>query len=867
MAELIYSFNEGNKNMIAQLGGKGANLSEMTKIGLPVPFGFILDSSLCNDEDWENGEFPEYLVNQIEGKLEELAAVSGKRFGDIKNPLFLSVRSSGMISMPGMMQTVLNLGLNDKTAAALAVVGKSVRFAYYTYRKFILDYSQIVLGLNIDSLNYEEFGENDNTRKIKKHIHWLKKQILSSTGKEFPQEVSAQLYSAIRAVFRSWNLPRAKNYRKFNSISDNLGTAVIVQQMVFGNMDSNSGAGVVFSKNPTNGEDEVYGEFANKIQGDAIASGKALPDNIGDMRNLNPGLYEKIAKIANLLEEHFKWVQDIEFTFEQNKIYILQSKNAKMSINATVKNSVRMAKKGYFDKHEALIKIPQSQLGNLLSSCNALDLCEESESEDLIAAGKSASVSVATGRLCIFEESAKAMMRQGEKVVFVCERANPSLFPMLEIADGMVAATGAVTSHMAILARSFDKPFLIISENLTIDYKNALIKIGETSIKEGEILTIDSASGRLFRGKKAKKLENADSEFADILSWADESRTLKVRANISSTQDAENAMKFGCEGIGLCRTEHIFDEIHINDILTLLLSDMEIERRVATEKLIVVQKNFFKRIFAIIGEKPITIRLMDPILNNWLPKTDTEIEKTADRLSISVANLKKKLANIVEINPLLGYRGCRITVKYPEITTMQAMAIALAVSEMRIEQGMNIEPEIMVPLVGISKEFQFVKTLIDDAMAHCMQGLGTQMNYTVGTMIEVPRATLIAGEIAKNADFFSFGTNDLTQFAFGISKENVEILMNKYNESGILTKNPFETLDIEGVGSIISIAVKNAKAAKAKIKLGVCGNQSSDPASIGFYHKLGLNYISCEPEKVPEARIAAAQAKISENLI
>lgn len=862
MAQFIYSFNEGNKNMRAQLGGKGANLSEMTKIGLPVPFGFILDSSLCNEVDWARGEFPENLSQQIAEKLEELAMVSGKRFGDSKNPLLVSVRSSGSVSMPGMMETVLNLGINDQTAAALAISSKSVRFAYYTYRKFMIDYANIVLNLDIENSDYEEFREDDNTRKIKKHIHWLKKQILALTGREFPQDVNEQLNAAISAIFRSWNLPRAKSYRRFNSISDDLGTAVIVQQMVFGNIDNNSGAGVVFSKNPINGEDMIYGEFVRKMQGDDIASGVANPESLDDMQLSDEKLHAGLVKIANLLEEHFKWVQNIEFTFEQGKLYILQSKNAKMSINATVKNSVRMAKKGYFDKNEALIKIPKIQLSNLRSSCNELD----SDEEDLIAKGTSASVSVATGRLCISVESAKAMIRQGERVMFVCDRATPKLFGALSMSEGFVTAGGSINSHMAVLARSLDKPFLIIKDGLVIDQKNALLKIGEYSIKEGEILTVDSASGALFRGDKLKKAAKFDSEFEDMLAWADESRTLKVRANISSAEDAERAISLGADGIGLCRTEHIFDEIHINDILTLLLSDMEAEKRLATEKLIVVQKNFFKRIFTIVGEKPITIRLMDPLLNNWLPKTDAEIEKTADRLSISVANLKKKLNNIIEINPLLGYRGCRISVKYPEITSMQTMAIALAVAEMRIESGITIEPEIMVPLVGISKEFQFVKEIVEDAIDHCMGELGTSMNYTIGTMIEVPRATVIAGEIAKNADFFSFGTNDLTQLTFGISKENVEILMNKYKESGILIANPFERLDIEGVGSMISMAVKNAKAAKSKIKLGVCGNQSGDPESIEFYHKLGLNYISCEPHKVSEARIAAAQAKIRENL-
>ncbi len=864
MAQSVYSFNEGDKNMRAKLGGKGANLSEMTKIGLPVPFGFILDSSLCNSRDWSKGDFDEDLETQIWNKLAELEAVSAKKFGDVENPLFVSVRSSGSVSMPGMMDTILNVGFNDRISEAIARNTENAHFAYSTYRKFIFDYANTVLELQIDEFEYVKFETGDDVSKIKDDIQKLKTQIVELSGTEFPQDVKEQLKFAIRAVFRSWNVLHAQNYRKLNAISDDLGTAVIVQQMVFGNFDDNSGCGVVFSKNPVSGDDEIYGEFLQKMQGDAIASGVKNPEAFSDAQLQFPKIHDDVVKIVRLLEEHFKWVQNIEFTFERGKVYILQSKNAKMGVTATVKNSVQMAKKGYFDKNEALMKIPKLQLSYLLKSCNEIERDENGETDDLLLAGESASVSVATGRLCVSVESAKAMMRQGERVLFVCDRAKPKFFSALNIAEGMVAAGGGTTAHMAVLARSLDKPFLIIREGLSVDYKNALIKIGEQTVREGEILTIDSESGGLYRGDKPKKEGKLESEFDDMLSWADERRILKVRANISSIQDVEKAVELGAEGIGLCRTEHIFDEIHINDILTILLSDMEAERRLATEKLIVVQKNFFKRIFTTLGEKPVTIRLMDPLLNNWLPKTDAEIEKTADRLSISILNLRKKLDAIIELNPILGYRGCRITVKYPEITTMQAMAIALAVTEVKAEQGIAVEPEIMIPLVGISKEFQFVKSLIDDAMKHCMAELGATISYTVGTMIEVPRSTLIAGEIAKNADFFSFGTNDLTQLSFGISKENVDILMNKYKEANIITANPFETLDIEGVGALISIAVKSAKAAKSKIKLGVCGNQSSDSDSIEFYHKLGLNYISCEPNKVPEARIAAAQAKIRE---
>lgn len=862
MAQIIYSFNEGNKNMRAQLGGKGANLSEMTKIGLPVPFGFILASSLCNDCDWGNGEFSEELAAQLPEKLAELETVSGKKFGGSENPLFVSVRSSGSISMPGMMNTVLNVGLNDETVSAFATVSKSVHFAYMAYRKFIFDYACTVLELDKYKLECEDFAASDSTRIIKKHIHRLKKQILALTGEEFPQDANKQLHSAIKAIFRSWNLPRAKSYRKFNGISDDLGTAVIVQQMVFGSIDANSGAGVVFSKNPITGENEIYGEYLSKAQGDAIASGVETPMPFSHMKEQHEKIYESIVKIAGLLEEHFKWVQNIEFTYEKGKLYILQSKNAKMGIGSTVKNAVEMAKKGYFDKEEAIMKIPKLQIRSLLTSC--LKVRVEESGTDFVASGEAASVSVGIGRLCISLESAKAMMRQGERVLFVCERATPDFFAALRLSEGIVAAGGGVTSHMAVLARSLDKPFLIIKDELVIDYKSGFIRIGEQIVKEGEIVTLDGITGGLYRGAKAVTQVKPAAEFEDMLSWADEKRALRVRANISSAEEAEVAMTLGAEGIGLCRTEHIFADININDILTILLSDMEAERRVATEKLIVVQKNFFKRIFTILGDKPITIRLMDPLLNNWLPKTETEIEKTADRLSVSTASLRKKLDKIVEINPLLGYRGCRIAVKYPEITKMQAMAIALAVIETRAEQGFEVKPEIMIPLVGIAEEFQFVRELVEDAISHCAGELGTNIEYTVGTMIEVPRATLIADEIAKNADFFSFGTNDLTQLTFGISKENVDILMNKYKDSGILTENPFEKLDLQGVGSLIEIAAKSSKTAKPKIKLGVCGNQSSDADSIEFYQRLGLNYISCEPSKVPEARIAAAQAKILE---
>lgn len=825
MAQLVYSFNEGNKNMRAQLGGKGANLSEMTQIGLPVPFGFIVDSSVCTSYDWENAEFPKELQEQIEDKLEELAHVTGKTYGSKDNPLFLAVRSSAQEFMPGMMDSILNIGINDETFKSLLGQAEDPNSAHDTYDK-------------------------------------LKERFCHVTCEEFTQDINAQLHSAIRAVFRSWNSKRAVMYRHLHDIPDLPGTAVVVQTMVFGNLDKNSGAGVVFSKNPINGNDELYGEYMQGIQGDVIASGVKNPYDFELMKGKNEKLYENMQRIAKLLEEHFKWVQNIEFTYEQGKLYIIQSKNAKLTFDATVKNAVEMQGKGYFDKSSAIMQISRTQLRSLIKS--SYEMKEKGE-EDLIASGESASVSVAVGRLCVSVDSARSMIRQGERVIFACDRACPELFEILNLAEGLLVCGGGSTSNMAVIARSLDKPFIIIRENLAVDTENGTIMFKEQTLREGEILTLDSKSASVYKGEKERIQAKFCNEFEDMLSWADEKRKLKVRANISNADEVQKAVEFGAEGVGLCRTEHIFDEIHINDMLTLLLSDMEAERRLATEKLIVVQKNFLRKVFAIMKDMPVTIRLMDPLLNDWLPKTDAEIEKTADRLSIPLVKLKERLKNIVEINPLLGYRGCRITVKYPEITTMQVMAIALAVLEVKQEYEITIVPEIMIPLVGISKEFQFVKKLVTDVIKECEKEFDEEIEYSIGTMIEVPRSTLIAADIAKDADFFSFGTNDLTQLSFGISKENVEILMNKYKEADILEYNPFETLDMEGVGALISRATESARTVKSKIKLGICGNQSSDPATIGFCNKLGLNYISCEPEKIAEARIAAAQAEIIQN--
>lgn len=864
MAQTVYSFNEGNKNMRAELGGKGANLSEMTQIGIPVPFGFILGSSLSKEYDWEKADASKEIEERVFEKLQELSEVSGKKLGDSENPLFLSVRSSASTSMPGMMDTILNLGMNDVTVEAFGKIKGNREFAYRNYRKFIYVYSQKVMGVESENFSAITLSKDDKLDEIIEEIEIMKAVVLERVGEEFPQDVNVQLFNAISGVFRSWNNSRAELYRERNGIDASSGTAVVVQQMVFGNVDSNSGAGVVFSKNPIYGEDELYGEFIVNGQGDEIAGGFETPRGISELSEINKKVHKTVTKIAAILEEHFCWVQNIEFTVEEGKVYILQSKNAKMSIKANVKNAVKLQAKGYFNKSEAIMRLPQNQLNYLLNACHELDKSAEDYGEDKILDCKSASVSTAEGRLCIFVDSAKSMFRQGEKVIFACDYAKPDFYKVLDIAEGMIVSRGGGTSHLAVIARSLDKPFLIAKEEFQIDYENALIKIGEQTYREGELLTLDSDSAAVYRGVKKRKQGELCSEFDDLLAWADERRKLKVRANISAIDDADKAIVMGAEGVGLCRTEHIFDEIHINDILTLLFSDMDAERRLATEKLIVVQKNFLKKVFSSMRDKPVTVRLMDPVLHDWLPKDEAEMEKIADRLSMPISKLRQKLSKMTEMNPHLGYRGCRITIKYPEITNMQAIAIAMAVIEIKREQDIDVKPEIMVPLVGVLKEYQFVKKLLVTVLKNCMEDLNQKFEYSIGAMIEVPRAILLAGELAKEADFLSFGTNDLTQLSFGISKGNVQILMNKYKESSILRDNPFETLDIEGVGAMLSMAAEKARAAKPNIKIGVCGKQSGNPESIEFYHKLGLNYISCEPSKVPGARISAAQAVINE---
>ncbi len=870
MKKFVYSFNEGSKDMKSLLGGKGANLAEMTKIGLPVPFGFTVTTEACNEYYDQGNKISEEIMKEIFDKLLELENVTGKKFGDASNPLLVSVRSGAVFSMPGMMDTILNLGLNDDTVVGMASLTGNERFAYDSYRRFIQMYGDVVLDIHktkFDAILEQKkdlkgykFDVELLTDDLKDIIAQYKAFILSESGSKFPMDHKEQLKGAIKAVFKSWNNDRAVFYRQINNIPSNLGTAVTIQSMVFGNMGDTSGTGVAFTRSPVNGGKEIFGEFLVDAQGEDVVAGIRTPLPISKMASTFPEVYKDFIRISELLEKHYTDMQDMEFTVEKNKLYMLQTRNGKRTAAAAVKIAVDMEKEGLIDKRIAVTRLEPSQIDQLLHPMFDAD---ELKKAVILAKGLPASPGAATGKIYFHAADAVAAVANGEKTILVRQETSPEDLAGMFVAEGILTARGGMTSHAAVVARGMGKCCVAGCSEISVKEDAKTLVIGQETFHEGDYISLDGTVGTVYKGKIDTVIPELSGDFGTIMKWADEIRTLKVRANADNPRDAAQAVEFGAEGIGLCRTEHMFfDEERIPAVQRMIVADTEEERRVALKFLLPYQKEDFKGIFEVMGDRPVTIRLLDPPLHEFLPHTEDEIKILSKQINIPYKKLAKAVEDLHEFNPMLGHRGCRLAVTYPEIAEMQAEAIIMAAIELKKEKDMTIVPEIMIPLVGLEKELAYVKKTVIDTIDRCFAREGMKVDYLIGTMIEVPRAALTADEIAKEAEFFSFGTNDLTQMTFGFSRDDTGKIIKDYREKLIFEEDPFQTLDQKGVGKLIKMAVELGKETRPNIKLGICGEHGGDPKTVEYCHTIGLHYVSCSPFRVPIARLAAAQAVV-----
>ena len=870
MGKFVYSFNEGSKDMRDLLGGKGANLAEMTKIGLPVPFGFTISTDACKDYLNKGGMLDDEIVREVYEHLDELEQVMGKKFGDIENPLLVSVRSGAPVSMPGMMDTILNLGLNDDSVKGLAAKTGNERFAYDSYRRFIQMFGDVVMEIPkskfdqiFDGRKKEVDAEYDvdlKTEDLKVIIEGYKELVKAELGREFPQNPKDQLMEAIQAVFRSWNNERAILYRKLNNISASLGTAVNVQSMVFGNTGENSGTGVAFTRSPVNGENKIFGEFLVNAQGEDVVAGIRTPQPIDQMKESFPDVYGKFEDIARILEDHYKDMQDMEFTVEEGKLFMLQTRNGKRTAEAAVKVAVDMVNEEKIDKETAIMRIAPEQIDQLLHP--AFD-AEELKKHTPIGKGLPASPGAACGEIVFSADDAAVAKEAGKKVVLVREETSPEDLAGMVAAEGILTARGGMTSHAAVVARGMGKCCVAGCHDITVYEEEKYMEIHGVKYHEGDMISINGTDGSVYAAEIATKAPELSGNFGTIMKWADEIRTIGVRTNADNPRDAKQAVQFGAEGIGLCRTEHMFfEEERIPKIRRMILADTEEERREALAGLLPYQKGDFKGLYETMAGKPVTIRLLDPPLHEFLPKNEEDMKELSEQFGIPLEKIKTKTLELHEFNPMLGHRGCRLAVTYPEIAEMQTEAIITAALEVKKETGIDIKPEIMVPLVGIPNELKNVKKTIDETAERCFEQAGERLNYMVGTMIEIPRAALVADEIAEDAEFFSFGTNDMTQMGFGFSRDDTGKIIREYVEKGVLEEDPFQVLDQRGVGKLVKMAAEEGRKTRPNIKLGICGEHGGNPKTIDFCHRLGLNYVSCSPFRVPIARLAAAQAAI-----
>ena len=884
MSKWVYVFSkemtDGDADMRNLLGGKGANLAEMSKLGLPVPPGFTITTEVCNEFYANNKNFPDDLHGQVSDAIAKIESLVDNKFGSNENPLLVSVRSGARSSMPGMLDTVLNLGLNDKTVNGLAKKSGDERFAYDSYRRFIQMYSDVVL--NIEHHYFEDIledykAENNylldtdlNGADWKSIVALYKEKVREVIGKDFPQDVNEQLWGSISSVFLSWQNNRAITYRKLNDIPDQWGTAVNVQAMVFGNLDDNSATGVAFTRNPSNGINKFYGEFLINAQGEDVVAGIRTPQNITEearieansdsvsLEKLMPNIYQDLIGLANKLENHYLDMQDIEFTIQQGKLWILQTRSGKRTTSAAIKIAVDMFEQGIITKEVAISRIEPNSLDQLLHPT-----IDESEELNIIATGLPASPGAASGKIVFNADEAEKASNNGEKVILTRIETSPEDIHGMHAAQGILTTRGGMTSHAAVVARGMGRPCISGAGSIRIDYENELFIVGDKKFKSGDIITIDGTNGNIISGEVKMKDPDLSGDFEKIMKWADDIRKLKIRANAETKVDANVAKNFGAEGIGLCRTEHMFfDEGRINSVREMILATDEQARRVALSKLLPMQKNDFVELFEVMGDLPVTIRLLDPPLHEFLPHQENDFEEVASSLNTSIENLKNRVTELIETNPMLGHRGCRLAITYPEIPEMQARAIFEASVEIFKKTKKVVSPEIMVPLITSRKELEIVKSVVDKAAQDVMHEHKIELKYTVGTMIELPRAALRSDEIAEVADFFSYGTNDLTQTTFGISRDDSSKFLQEYVDKNILEKDPFVSIDTEGVGELLKISAERGRSIKSTIKLGICGEHGGDPKSIIFCANNNLDYVSCSPYRVPIARLAAAQAEI-----
>ena len=869
--KIVYSFNEGSKDMRDLLGGKGANLAEMTRIGLPVPFGFTITTEACNKYYEDGKKITQDVVDAIYEKLEELEQVTGKTFGSTENPLLVSVRSGAVISMPGMMDTILNLGLNDSSVEGLAKRTGNRRFAMDSYRRFIQMFGDVVQ--EISKSKFDKIFDGQKEKKgvkfdveltaedLEEVIRGYKELVKAETGKDFPQDPKDQLIEAVKAVFRSWMNERAILYRKLNGISSKLGTAVNVQSMVFGNMGDDSGTGVAFTRSPSTGEKKIFGEFLVNAQGEDVVAGVRTPLNIDEMEKAFPEAYADFVRIANLLEKHYKDTQDMEFTVEDRKLYMLQTRNGKRTAQAAVKIAVDMVEEGLIDKATAVTRLEPAQIDQLLHPMFDAD---ELKAAKNVAKGLPASPGAASGHIYFSAAEASEKAAQGEKVLLVRAETSPEDLAGMVAAEGILTARGGMTSHAAVVARGMGKCCVAGCSSAKVDEESKTVTFENGEVfKEGDLISIDGSTGAVYEGAVKTVEPDVSGDFATLMGWADEIRTLKVRTNADNPRDARQAVEFGCEGIGLCRTEHMFfEEERIPAIRRMIVADTPEERKEALDIIRPFQQGDFKEMYKVLEDRPMTVRLLDPPLHEFLPQTKEDIEELAKTMGMTYEKLQGIVDELHEQNPMLGTRGCRLAVLYPEIAVMQTEAIIGAALEVKKECGYDIVPEIMVPLVGDVDELRFVKKRVVETADRMIAESGMEMKYMVGTMIEVPRAALTADEIAKEAEFFSFGTNDLTQMTMGFSRDDTGKLLELYVDKGIYEEDPFKTIDLNGVGKLVEMAVKLGKQTRPNIKLGICGEHGGDPRTIDFCHKVGLTYVSCSPFRVPIARLAAAQAAI-----
>ena len=878
MTKWVYTFGngkaEGDATMRNLLGGKGANLAEMNKVGLPVPPGFTVTTEVCTYYYNNNHTYPADLKEQVKEAVAGVEKIMGKKFADANNPLLFSVRSGARVSMPGMMDTVLNLGLNDETVKALAKASGSERFAYDSYRRFLQMFSDVVLGADLDL--YEEALENmkkskgyksdtDLTAEDLKELVKEYKEIGQKLGKVVPQDPWDQLWAGIGAVFGSWMVDRAITYRKLNNIPGDWGTAVNVQTMVFGNAGDDCATGVCFSRDPATGENVYYGEYLVNAQGEDVVAGIRTPQPMaskGDGTSLEekwPNLYKELVDVRNNLEAHYKDMQDMEFTIEHGKLWMLQCRNGKRTAAAAVRMAVEMVEEGLLNKEEAIMRVGADQLDQLLHP-----MLDPKAKKNVIATGLPASPGAAVGRAVFNAEDAEAWAARGEKVILIRNETSPEDIGGMHASQGVITARGGMTSHAAVVARGMGTPCVSGSHEIHIDYaKKTMTTDKGVVIKEGDWVSLDGAKGQIIEGQVPTVAADTNSgNFGKLMSWVDEIRTMEVRANAETPKDAKQAREFGAQGIGLARTEHMFfDADRIPDMRAMILSDNEEGRRAALARLLPYQKQDFKDLFKIMDGLPVNVRLLDPPLHEFLPHTDAEMQELANKMGMTLEKVKQRANALHEANPMLGHRGCRLPITYPEICEMQTRAILEAALECEAE-GVKVMPEIEVPLTGSKKELDIVKNIIDTTAEKVFAEKGKKIKYEVGSMIELPRAALLADELAKSAEFFGFGTNDLTQTTLGMSRDDTGAILDEYRARGVYVADPFASIDVEGVGMLVKMACEKARKSNPHITLGVCGEHGGDPASINFFQTCDMDYVSCSPFRVPVARLAAAQAAV-----